>query len=72
MILKADTDKCVQECVCGCKRNIPYSSLNILGSMIKLPACDQCSSLEVLFLNDGNDPHSVLVSRVFAKVATQG
>ena len=72
MITKAEKDTYVQKCVCGKKVTINYTDLIINKKYIKLPACSDCNSIEVLFLNEGKDDHSVLVSRVFAKVATSG
>lgn len=72
MITKAEDNQLTQKCVCETLYVHSYSGLSINGGFISLPICAACGSLETLFNNNKNDPHSLLVSKVFAKVATQG
>lgn len=72
MITKVETTRCLQKCVCGQKYAHEYSSLQIQNKCIKLPLCPACGSLEILYNNNGDDDHSIKVTKVFAKVATQG
>ncbi len=73
MITKAEDTTLTQKCVCGHLRTLSYSSLSIAGEFIHLPVCSECNkSIEILFNNNVDNPHSILVSKVFAKVATQG
>ncbi|RLC96850.1 MAG: hypothetical protein DRI46_13475 [Chloroflexi bacterium] len=73
MIAKVEKDNLIQKCDCGHIRSLAYSSLEIKGAFIHLTVCDGCNSrLEVLHLNNQEDDHGLMVSRVFAKVATQG
>jgi len=72
MIVKAESIKLIQKCVCGILSQHAYSGLAIKDSYIILPVCDECGSLEVLHQNDGVDEHSTMVTKVFAKVAIQG
>jgi len=73
MITKVEQTKLIQKCECGHLRSLNYSDLTIRGSFIHLPVCNECNTrLEVLHLNDSENEHSLIVARVFAKVATQG
>jgi hypothetical protein len=72
MITKVEDTQLIQKCVCGSLHAHAYSALSISTSFISLPACGDCGSLEVLHNNNQNDVHSLAVSKVFAKVATQG
>jgi hypothetical protein len=72
MITKVEDTQLIQKCVCGALHAHAYSVLNISTSFISLPTCSDCGSLEVLHNNNQNDEHSLAVSKVFAKVATQG
>lgn len=72
MITKAEENNFTQKCVCGELCNHGYSGILITASFITLPVCGECGSLEVLHNNNQDDQHSILVSKVFAKVATQG
>lgn len=71
MITKAEETQVTQKCTCNSLHAHLYSSLSILNSFISLPICGDCGSLEMLFNNNKDDAHSILVSKVFAKVATQ-
>lgn len=72
MIIKVEKDSFTQRCG-HCKKlhKVLYSEIAITSGFIKLEACDQCGSLEVLHNNNGDDDHSIMVTKVFAKVATQ-
>lgn len=72
MITKVEDTQLIQKCVCGSLHAHPYSSLSISTNFIAIPICSDCGSLEVLHNNNQNDEHSLAVSKVFAKVATQG
>ena len=72
MITKVEDTRLIQKCVCGALHSHDYSDLSISTSFISLPICGDCGSLEVLHNNNQDDTHSLAVSKVFAKVATQG
>ena len=72
MIIKIQDTSCVQKCVCGTLHKHEYSSLYIHQGFIQMPICADCGSLEILHNNNAEDEHGIMVSRVFAKVATQG
>ena len=66
MILEAGEKSLIQE-IDGERREIPYSDLEIRNGFIHLPVVN--SKLEVLNLNDSEDAYSMMVARIFAKVA---
>jgi len=72
MITKVEQDYCVQRLPGGEKIQHRYEDLLIEGKFIKLPAHEATGALEILFLNGGADKHSIMVSQIFAKVATAG
>jgi formate dehydrogenase maturation protein FdhE len=72
MLAKVEQTKLSQKCVCGKLSSHLYSDLAIERNYIKLPACEDCGSLEILYNNNADDDHSIKVTKVFAKVATQG
>ena len=72
MIVKVENNGFVQKCVCGKLYQRAYSSYSIAASFITLTPCEDCGSLEVLHSNNGDDEHSVMVAKVFVKIATQG
>ena len=71
MIIKIEENKCVQKCVCGKLSGHKYSELKIINSYITMPPCQECGSLEILKNNNGNDEHSILITKVFANIAIQ-
>jgi hypothetical protein len=72
MITKVEETKCSQKCVCNDLLSHSYSSLGIQGGCIILPTCSKCGSIEILYNNNADDEHSIRVTKIFAKVATQG
>lgn len=72
MITKAEENSFTQKCICGKLYSHSYSEFSIVASFITLSQCSDCNSLEVLYNNNKDDEHSILVSKVFAKIATQG
>ena len=71
MITKVEDTKFTQKCVCGHLYAHTYSSVYIDKKFLALPICAECGSLEILHNNNKDDSHGLLVSKVFAKVATQ-
>jgi len=71
MIVKVETDTFNQKCA-GCDKihSLSYSDFVITANFITLHPCDQCGSLEILNNNNRDDEHSLMVTRVFANVAT--
>ena len=47
-----------------------YSNLTIEGKFIRLPLHEVTGDVEILFLNNGSDTHSEMVTQIFARVAT--
>ena len=72
MIVKVQENMCFQKCVCEEITSHAYSSLEIKWKYIKMPQCIKCGSLEILCNNNADDAHSIKVTKIFAKVATQG
>ena len=67
--LKRQEHGFIQLCDCGAEHLILFSSLKRKQRLITLPLCNHCRSrIEVLNLNNGLDPHSVMVTQVFAEV----
>ena len=72
MITKVEADRFIQKCECGDVHYLPYEDLVIKGKFITLPTCLACETrIEVLHNNNGEDDHSILVSKIFANVATK-
>lgn len=72
MITKVEKSQFFQKCVCGQLFAHDYTSFSIVNKVVKLPPCTKCKSLEVLYNNNADDEHSLKVTKVFAKIATQG
>lgn len=71
MIVKVDKNTFTQKCGhCGEIYSHRYSDFLITAKMVTLRPCAKCNSLEILCNNNGNDSHGILVSRVFANIAS--
>jgi hypothetical protein len=70
MILKVSKNTFTQECSCGTKHNHEYFDISINKDFVVLPECTSCGSFEILKNTINEDLHSLLVSRVFANIAS--